>query len=70
MSKNGSKDCGFCGGSGIVKATLVKQDIEGVVYNIGVNVVLCKEHFDLGSEQMALMEDNSNLSLNVVGVQQ
>lgn len=68
MSK-GSKDCNFCAGSGVVRATLVKQDIEGTIYNIGVDVVLCKEHFDLGEETMGSMEENCNLPLNVVGVQ-
>ena len=68
MSK-GSKDCNFCAGSGVVRATLVKQDIEGTIYNIGVDVVLCKEHFDIGEQTMGNMEDNSDLPLNVIGVQ-
>ena len=67
MSK-GSKDCNFCCGSGVVRASLVKKDVEGTIFNVGVDVVLCKEHFSLGEDTMTSMEENSNLPLNVVGV--
>jgi hypothetical protein len=66
---NSSKDCSFCYGSGVVKASLVKKEIEGKTYKIGVDVVLCKEHFSIGEETMSSMEEDSNLPLNVVGVQ-
>jgi hypothetical protein len=68
MSK-GNKDCNFCAGSGVVKATLVKKQVEDNTYNVGIDLVLCKEHFDLGEETLGQMEENTSLPLNVVGVQ-
>lgn len=66
---NNEKPCVYCANTGVVKASLVKKEDEGKIYNVGIDLVLCKEHYSLGEATMVAMEENSNLPLNVVGVQ-
>lgn len=68
MAKSNKIECDYCAGTGIVKAAVVHNEIDGVLYKTGINVVLCKDHFDLGETTMETMESATTLPLNVVGV--
>jgi hypothetical protein len=64
-----AKNCSYCCGSGIVRASRIQEERDGKLFNVRVDLVLCPEHFDLGEKTMASMEENTDLPLNVVGVQ-
>ena len=70
--KNNSKFvCDACCSTGIIRAALVKKDVEGTLFQDHIDVVLCGGDHDisLGEKASASMEKLSSLPVNIVGVE-
>ena len=69
---NNSK-CNTCASTGVIRATLVKREENGLRYQDHIDVVLCGSPLhdvSLGQDTMATMEENTGLPVVIVGVQQ